>query len=279
VSPHDINQLGQFLPALILFALPSFALFIPVWSGKVPALRLASAGDRREPALWTLAETILCLVVWYFGQLFFGAMAAPLLDLGWGIPAVALLGQVAGTLATAGFTCHVVLRVIGQPAGTLGLARTRCSSYVGAMVCIVLAFIPLQAVSVLWTVVLHDLGGFALESQDVVREFREYARQGDAVSMICFAAAGVIVAPIGEELLFRGVLHGYLREHWGRLPGAILSGAAFAAVHRSLLGFAPLMILGVLLARIYDRSGSLYPAMLFHAAFNATSLALLSLSP
>ncbi len=277
MSPYELNRLGEALPALIFLAVPSTALFVPVWAGKVSFLRLARAGARREVALWTFTETILCLCVWYLSQLFFAVLGFSLMGPHQGI-AGALLAQAAATAAACGFAHHIVRRVIGQPAATLGLAATRASSYAGVLACHALAFLPLQAVSVLWTVFLHDVTGIEPQKQDVVLDFSKFVQNRDLPSIVFFVAAGVIVAPIGEEWIFRGVLHGYLRDRVGCLAGALVSGAVFAGAHRSLTGFVPLLVLGFILARIYDRSGSLYPGMLFHAAFNATSMAFLWLS-
>ena len=45
----------------------------------------------------------------------------------------------------------------------------------------------------------------------------------------------------------------------------------FAVVHANLLSFAPLLLVGILLARNYERSGNLLVPILFHAFFNAFS--------
>jgi uncharacterized protein len=79
----------------------------------------------------------------------------------------------------------------------------------------------------------------------------------------------VIIAPIFEELAFRGLLFAMLRRRFTFLPAALLSAAIFALAHGySLLGFISVMWSGFLWAWIYDRTGSLIPGMVAHAVNN-----------
>lgn len=79
----------------------------------------------------------------------------------------------------------------------------------------------------------------------------------------------VIIAPIFEELAFRGLLFAMLRRRFTFLPAALLSATIFALAHGySLLGFISVMWSGFLWAWIYDRTGSLIPGMVAHAVNN-----------
>ena len=89
---------------------------------------------------------------------------------------------------------------------------------------------------------------------------------------IGFAAIVVVLAPIVEELLFRGV--GYaLLERFGRLAAILLVGIAFALVHGLVAGFPVIAVFGTGLAYLRARTESIYPCMLLHASFNAFGLA------
>lgn len=91
---------------------------------------------------------------------------------------------------------------------------------------------------------------------------------GVAIIVTCIAA------PLSEEVLFRGVLFGTLRDRWGDWPAALVSGAAFAASHLNWYVFVPFTILGVLLAWIASQTRSIWPAVIAHAVFNANALLL-----
>jgi len=80
-------------------------------------------------------------------------------------------------------------------------------------------------------------------------------------------AAGIIV-PIVEEITFRGVLYRWLRERIGFWPGLVISSVLFGLLHGVLFLAPVLSILGALFAWLYERSDSLWPAILAHGLFN-----------
>lgn len=87
----------------------------------------------------------------------------------------------------------------------------------------------------------------------------------------------VVVAPIAEELFFRGVIfNAWLRE-LGWWPAAIGSAILFAISHLSLAQALPLLALGIAFAWAYRRTGSLLTAIGMHATFNAVSVVFLLL--
>jgi hypothetical protein len=76
-------------------------------------------------------------------------------------------------------------------------------------------------------------------------------------------------APLGEEVAFRGVLYPALRLRFGVAPAAAVSAAVFAAAHGyGVLGFAAVFWSGIVWALAYERTGSLWPAIIAHAAGN-----------
>lgn len=92
---------------------------------------------------------------------------------------------------------------------------------------------------------------------------------GDQLTVVLLA---VVVAPIAEELIFRGYLYGVLRKYTGRLSAILLSSLLFAAIHLHAPSFAGLFILAVVLALVYERTGSLWAPIAMHAVFNAVSV-------
>ncbi|HMK91319.1 MAG TPA: CPBP family intramembrane glutamic endopeptidase [Methylocystis sp.] len=78
----------------------------------------------------------------------------------------------------------------------------------------------------------------------------------------------VLVAPVAEEFLFRGLLYRALDREWGGWR-AVLGTAAFFAVYHPALSWAPVGLLGAMNALLFKRAGRLAPAVLAHAAYNA----------
>jgi membrane protease YdiL (CAAX protease family) len=77
-----------------------------------------------------------------------------------------------------------------------------------------------------------------------------------------------ILGPIFEEIFFRGFMYPALKRKIG-MGGAILaSSALFSALHTNLVGFLPIMLLGVLLAYLYERTGNLVASIIVHIIHN-----------
>lgn len=96
----------------------------------------------------------------------------------------------------------------------------------------------------------------------------------DDLTLSIAAAATVVGAPLSEELFFRGLIFsGLLR--WGFWPAASISGLAFSMVHFDPGSLVPFMFLGIAMAWLYHRTGSLWDAIVFHFLFNFTSFSLL----
>lgn len=92
-----------------------------------------------------------------------------------------------------------------------------------------------------------------------------------AAQFVAFALAVTVVAPVVEELMFRGV--GFtLLEPLGEWVAILGVGLAFALVHGLVEGFVIIFAFGVGLAYLRSRTDSIYPCMLLHSAFNAIAL-------
>lgn len=78
---------------------------------------------------------------------------------------------------------------------------------------------------------------------------------------------GAVLTPIGEELLFRGIGFGWLRR-WGFLLAAVVSSAIFGLAHGLNVVLPAAVLLGLVHAWLYERSGSIWPAVVSHAVNN-----------
>ena len=80
-----------------------------------------------------------------------------------------------------------------------------------------------------------------------------------------------VVAPIVEELLFRGIGFHLLRR-FGDTTAILATGVAFGLYHGLVNALPILALFGIALAWLRSRTRSVYPGMLVHAAFNAVAL-------
>ena len=116
----------------------------------------------------------------------------------------------------------------------------------------------------LFAIVYTSIFG-APEQKDIADEFGTLPMQ---ILLI------VIAAPISEEVCFRGMLFGGLRERWPRIAAALLSGLIFGGLHAltGLSAVPPLIAFGFILALLYEKTGSIVPAILLHMLNNSVAL-------
>jgi uncharacterized protein len=89
---------------------------------------------------------------------------------------------------------------------------------------------------------------------------------------ILVALAVVVLAPIAEEVFFRGIVfNAWLREG-GRRWAYVGSAALFALVHLSFVTLLPIFLLGLALAWVYDRTRNLLAPIVMHATVNGISV-------
>lgn len=87
--------------------------------------------------------------------------------------------------------------------------------------------------------------------------------------------AGVIVAPVTEEIFFRGYVFRAMAERKGTVRGVIYSSALFSLLHLNRAAFLPLAVGGSILAVSYRRTGDLWTPIIAHALNNAFSFSIL----
>jgi membrane protease YdiL (CAAX protease family) len=93
---------------------------------------------------------------------------------------------------------------------------------------------------------------------------------------LAIAVVAVAMAPLFEEILFRGFLYTTLRKYLGPALAMLGSAAIFAALH-PLFGFYQILVLGLVFAYVYERTGNLFVPMVLHMIHNGLVIGLLLL--
>lgn len=94
------------------------------------------------------------------------------------------------------------------------------------------------------------------------------------------AIFGTLVAPLLEELIFRGFLFGALEARWGLRAAVWVNSALFAVIHMpQLRGGIPqilaIFVVGLVLSWVRGRNGSLVPPYFMHLTYNGTMFVML----
>lgn len=97
---------------------------------------------------------------------------------------------------------------------------------------------------------------------------------GDAplLPKLALVFIATLLAPLSEELLYRGMLLAAISRRTGRTIGVLVSSALFGLAHLNLYSFVLLFSVGVALALLVVRSESLLPSFAAHLAFNLTAI-------
>jgi hypothetical protein len=91
------------------------------------------------------------------------------------------------------------------------------------------------------------------------------------MARIVSGIATIIIAPVGEELLFRGILYPTVKRHYGRQIALWGTAILFGAIHLNLSSFIPLVLLAAILVGLYEYTGNLLAPIAVHCVFNATN--------
>lgn len=105
--------------------------------------------------------------------------------------------------------------------------------------------------------------------QETIRVYKET----DAATIrMMMAFAVIVLAPVCEEILFRGYIYGATKRFSDRFFACLFSSLMFAVVHYNINALLPLFVLAILLTIAYELTGSIWAPISIHALFNTTTV-------
>jgi membrane protease YdiL (CAAX protease family) len=144
---------------------------------------------------------------------------------------------------------------------------------------VLIAFPLVQGVGLVWQALL-GWAGLPVETPDNIQVFLDLH---SPLLRVIFALLAIVVAPIGEELVFRAGLFRYFLGRFPRWLALFLPALVFGALHltraplESLGSLGPLVALGIILSLAYERTGRIGTAIVAHALFNLIMVGLVLL--
>jgi membrane protease YdiL (CAAX protease family) len=237
---------------------------------RAPGLRAARVGDAPIPPFWPFGDGVGLFARGAVG-LVGVALLWPLLPDRAGssllialLSAAPLLGYVLWYCRRSGVsmadTFGFVLHVSGAHGGLMRLAGVT---------------LALVAVSTVGDFVLDFAGAFLGLGPHWTDGFQETLVWGTRGEVAVDVLDSCVLAPVLEELLFRGLLYGTFRLRFGPGSATLLSAGLFAGAHGyGVVGFASVLMSGVLWAVAYERTRSLLPGVLAHAVNNVQATAI-----
>lgn len=178
-----------------------------------------------------------------------------------------MLAAQAGSLILA---VQLALLWRGKRWSDLGLAQTSTRWLVGAAG----LGVGLRAASIPVGMLLQALG---VEGENPQLLFLLPGGRIELPGMLIIGLIVGVAAPFAEETFFRGVIYSSLRR-WGAPVAVIGSTLIFVLAHLDLLVGVYALMLGVATSLVYERSRSLWAAVVVHAVFNTLGVAMLYLA-
>jgi membrane protease YdiL (CAAX protease family) len=168
------------------------------------------------------------------------------------------------------FATSVFLDYSGEPFLRFGMPR-------GGLKTLVLSALGLMALALLYGCLV-----FAVDKDAFRQDMSPFASLMKARTWWLVLIAAGIGAPLAEECLFRGLLYGALRRSPLGIAGAAAATAimwAFLHANYSVYGLVAITLIGIYLAFIRERTGSLLTPILCHGAYNSLIVLVLAYAP
>ena len=154
--------------------------------------------------------------------------------------------------------------------------RTIPRDFVAACVTL-LAVWPLVLAAIVATTLIGKLislwfwgQDFEMPQHEALEQMTQHPRAAFQILLILLA---VVIAPLTEEMIFRGFFQTMIRSYLGRpWPAIVMTSVLFAMVHGNPTHWPALFVLSVAMGYAYEKSGSLWQPLFIHAMFNGLSV-------
>lgn len=138
-----------------------------------------------------------------------------------------------------------------------------------------IAALPVLVVVLIITVIVTNLIKYTPQRQPVVELFLKEKNMTFLFYTSLFAA---MVGPVVEELFFRGFMYTALRKYTGVFWSTVATAALFSTLHAHVVGTLPIFILGILLAYLYEKTGTIISSITVHVIHNLSMVVLVFLA-
>lgn len=212
----------------------------------------------RRPA-WNVWQGLFLLLFIYMIEFFLGWLSAPQnLDQMEGFFRFLTIGMGEGFIYLV--VIMIFFKMIKRPLRELGLVRPS-PLYAGlGLFTGVFLFV---VVGLLGNFLAKVIGTPAPQSFTLVIMGADYEWQ-----LILLLLLGGVIAPMKEEIVFRGIFYPPFRESSGPAKGILLTAGFFALLHFDLVRFLPLLLGGIVLTWLYEKTSSLWPSIIAHGTWN-----------
>lgn len=167
------------------------------------------------------------------------------------------------------YVFYIVKVEYHQSTESLGLSMVSALDNIKQGIKLYLFTIPFIIIAGYLVNLIASYYGAEPEIQEVVKWVLEEKSPFTLMSLVFF---GIIVAPIIEEILFRGFLQSALKNTFGSRYAIMISAFLFSGVHMDLFALMQIFILGILLGYLYEKTQTLIAPIVVHILHNSLTL-------
>lgn len=185
---------------------------------------------------------------------------------------IVLFVSLSVNIVIAVYVLYIVCIKYRHPVAAVGLSLANAAGNVKLGIKRYLVVVPLIILAGFVVNLIATYYGVTPEMQDVVQWVLEEQSVFILASLIFF---GIFVAPLIEEIVFRGFLQPALKNTLGGRYAVVASASLFAAVHMDVFAALQIFILGMLLGYLYEKTQTLVASVAVHILHNSFTLVFL----
>ncbi|MGB2630257.1 MAG: CPBP family intramembrane glutamic endopeptidase, partial [Candidatus Omnitrophota bacterium] len=260
-----VAVLNLFILFVIFMGLLLDGYFLGRWLRRKP---LDIGTNRPESAKWTVADVVrVTLIFLSFGYVFviLQAMIARWIPILKNENFRMVFDTAMMNVVGISVIFYFIVKKYRQSINAIGLTLKGFAKNVFYAMIGYVTLVPILLGIMLVTYFVIKWFAYEPPVQPIVEIFMKEKEPTILLMSTLFAA---IFGPIAEEIFFRGFMYGAIKKTFGIFWAMIITSAVFSILHTHVVGFLPIMMLGLLLAFLYEKTGSLISCMSVHIAHN-----------
>ena len=252
---------GGFIFILAIFLNMAFIFF-----GRKPVLAI---GANKTFVSWGISDILrVCVVVIFLGYVvaIIESFLFKMFQFDIGLNLRMMLNTFIIDIAVGAAVVYFVAVKHGEKIQALGLRFSSCFRDILSGVTAYVFILPLLLIVLLLSIMVLNFFGYTPPPQPVFDVFMEERRSNVLLLLTLFVS---VLGPVVEEVFFRGFMYSAIKKRFGVMVAIFLSASIFSLLHTNIVGFLSIMILGVLLAYLYEMTGSLVSSITVHIIHNS----------
>jgi len=286
---EKIHQLAKDNPALFFFVgILNLTVLFLVFAGCLLDIYLIVRVLRKQPlairsnlpdvSRWTVGDIFRVILLFMsFGYVFIivQAFVAGFFPILYNENFRMIFNTAAANIIGISIIMHFVIKKYSHKISDLGITAKDIFKNIFIAISGYLALLPVLIAIMVVTLFVVRFLKYHPPVQPIVKLFMEEKVTGILWMSALFAA---VFGPIAEEIFFRGFMYPAVKRKLGAVSALMITSIIFAGLHAHLVGFMPIMALGILLGYLYEKTGSLVSSISVHIFHNVAMLGLVFLA-